>query len=328
MLVAVNGTTATLVVNNKNVFTHTFAVRIIGAVTYGLNWGLVGVGSDKSRGQYDNITVQVLPPAVTYQSTSEFTTSEAPVFGGGTLGVWALSSGQYSGMPAPGQSKVMSLANIGVNSLPANSWLELSGNVNTTKSAGFVFDRYSGDDFKFVMIDVVADRILIGHHTARTGFIIDASAVRTLDAGVDNTVTLTVKGSTASVAVNGGFGASFAYNALTIDGRFGLLARDASASFDSVTVKTDDSAFPSSAQSLLASAAPSSSQANEAVEITSEMIAPVLAEAKRRWAVSGLLDAAELAKLDEINVQIGSFGGLILGQENDSTITIDNDAAS
>ena len=327
MLVAVNGTTATLVVDNKNVFTHTFAARIIDGVTYGLNWGLVGVGSDKSRGLYDNVTVQVLPPAVTYQSTSEFTTSEAPVFGGGTLGVWALSSGKYSGTPAAGQSKAMSLANIGVNSLKANSWLELSGKVITTKSAGFVFDRYSDDDFKFVMIDVEADRILIGHHTARTGFIIDASAVRTLAAGVENTVTLTLKGSTASVAVNGSFGASFAYNALTIDGRFGLLARDASALFDSVTVKTDDSAFPSSAQSLLASAAPSSSQTNEVAEITSEMIAPVLAEAKRRWAVSGLLDATELAKLDGINVQIGSFGGLILGQENDSTITIDTDAA-
>ena len=56
-------------------------------------------------------------------------------------------------------------------------------------------------------------------------------------------------------------------------------------------------------------------------------IAPVLAEAKRRWAASGLVDAAGLAWLGGIDVQIDDFVSLILGQEDAHTIIIDSDAA-
>ncbi len=62
LLIAINGTTVTVLVDNKRAFTHTFAARMIDGVSYGLNKGLVGVGSDNSRGYYDNISLQVLPP--------------------------------------------------------------------------------------------------------------------------------------------------------------------------------------------------------------------------------------------------------------------------
>ena len=41
------------------------------ATAYGLNWGLVGVGSDNSRGKFDNIAVQVLPPQITLDAHRE-----------------------------------------------------------------------------------------------------------------------------------------------------------------------------------------------------------------------------------------------------------------
>ena len=72
LLVAINGTNVTLVVDNKAVFQHTYAPRIIDGYVYGLNWGLVGMGSDNARGSYDNIRVQILPPQVTFEDDDDF----------------------------------------------------------------------------------------------------------------------------------------------------------------------------------------------------------------------------------------------------------------
>ena len=66
------GLTATLVVDNQTSFTYTFPPRVIDGYAYGLNYGFVGFGSDNSRGSFDNIAVQVLPPQVTHDSTEAF----------------------------------------------------------------------------------------------------------------------------------------------------------------------------------------------------------------------------------------------------------------
>ena len=42
-------------VNGKAALTHTFAPRMIDGVAYGLNKGMVGMGSDSSRGHFDNV---------------------------------------------------------------------------------------------------------------------------------------------------------------------------------------------------------------------------------------------------------------------------------
>ena len=47
-------------------FAYTFAPRIIDGWVYGLNSGMVGFGSDLSRGIFDNVTVQKLPPEYTF----------------------------------------------------------------------------------------------------------------------------------------------------------------------------------------------------------------------------------------------------------------------
>ena len=106
MLLSVNGTTATLVVNNRDLFSHTFQPRVIDGITYSLNWGLLGVGSNQSRGSFDNVTVQVLPPEVTYETTLDFQTNAAPVFGGDDLGEWNLVNGTYIGTPETGLSLI------------------------------------------------------------------------------------------------------------------------------------------------------------------------------------------------------------------------------
>ncbi|UUZ48851.1 hypothetical protein LP420_40390 [Massilia sp. B-10] len=45
-----------------------------------------------------------------------------------------------------------------------------------------MFDRYSETDYKFVTLDAVTDKIIIGHRTAKGGFVIDAQVSRTIDA--------------------------------------------------------------------------------------------------------------------------------------------------
>ncbi|NIM49026.1 MAG: hypothetical protein GTO22_07175, partial [Gemmatimonadales bacterium] len=73
MLVAVHGTTVTLLVDGVEFFTHTFDARVIDGWSYGLNIGFIGFGSDNSRGIYDNIIVQKLPPEITFEDTDDFT---------------------------------------------------------------------------------------------------------------------------------------------------------------------------------------------------------------------------------------------------------------
>ncbi len=75
--VAVNGTTVTLLVDGAGAFTYTYDARVIDGVRYGLNKGLVGMGSDNSRGTFDNVKVQVLPPTVTYDVRNDLTTTAA-----------------------------------------------------------------------------------------------------------------------------------------------------------------------------------------------------------------------------------------------------------
>jgi Ca2+-binding RTX toxin-like protein len=320
LLLSVNGTTVTLIANNTNVFTHTYAPRVIEGVSYALNYGLVGFGSNQSRGQLDTFEVKVLPPQSTWQSTADFGSGAGPLFAGTPLGNWSVSGGAYTGAPAAGMNRAISLADIGVT-LQAADWLEISGQVKTTRSAGFVFDRYADDDFKFVALDVVADRVLMGHHTARTGFVVDAGFARTLDAGVAYTLTLSLRGSTVAVSVNSGFAGSFAYNALAVDGRFGLLARDAAATFDNVTVRTDNVALQGSQQALIAQ---TYGTADAPVSAPDAAVLRAMTDAALHRLA---LTAQQREQLGDIRIEVADLPGLQLGQWRDGRVWIDLDAA-
>src|SRR5678810_746529 len=100
MLLIVNGLTATLVVDNQSVFSHTYAPRVVDGFTYGLNYGFVGFGSDNSQGSYDNILVQVLPPNLTYDRTEDFDDGTADDFTGLQSGTFTVTNDRYVGTPA------------------------------------------------------------------------------------------------------------------------------------------------------------------------------------------------------------------------------------
>ncbi len=71
-----------------------FGPRCIDGQPYGLNMGLVGVGSNNSRGQYDNVTVQVLPPQTSLENTEDFADGIADLFTGESAGTWTVSGGR------------------------------------------------------------------------------------------------------------------------------------------------------------------------------------------------------------------------------------------
>ena len=89
--------------------------------------------------------------------------------------------------------------------------------------------------------------------------------------------------------------------------------------FGKVTIVNDDGL------ALEAAAAPSRSEA--VTELSEQALAPIVDAAITRWAEALAGDAAKLALLESLDVQVAQFDGLTLGLADGTTILIDADAA-
>jgi hypothetical protein len=333
VLLAINGTNVTLVVNNQLYFTHTYAPRVdADGWAYGINAGMVGVGSDNSRGVFDNITVQVLPPAITLAATEEFPDTHAGVDFVLESGSWRLTENKtrYDGVPLNGDPMAVSLVDLGIDhGLNVSSILEFQATFSTRTTGGVVFDYYGPDFFKFAAIDASANKVVIGHYTAKGGWVTDAGFDMTINPGTDYVLNLSLKGTTAGVSVkesgknNWQAMVGHVFNAVTVDGGFGLLSRDGASSFDEVTVKTDDRSFPVS--NLMAVAAPVA--AAPVNTLTEKELVPIVDEAIERWIEVLDADTFLVEMLRSVEFQILDLDGLILGQTTPDVIFIDIDAA-
>ncbi|MBR9911354.1 MAG: hypothetical protein GYB33_13485, partial [Gammaproteobacteria bacterium] len=323
LLLSVNGLNVTLLVDNKTTFSHTFTPRVIDGWSVGLNYGLVGMGSDNSRGVFDNIAVQILPPQITFQALEEFDSGTDPYFDAAAPG-WEVIDESYRATPAG--DKAISLLDLGVDSLNVSSILELAATLNTEGRAGLVFDYYDSDHFKFVAIDAATDQVIIGHHTAKSGWVTDATYAKEIDVGTDYRLSLSLKGTSVSVEIDGNVVLGYVFNAATVDGRFGLLATDGVANFDDVEVKTNDLAFEESPETLLAAAAPTQQLASAPLPaLTAEQLDATVQAAIARLAST--LDAAQLEDLHNTAVRIADLPGLQLGTYDKGVIWIDREAA-
>jgi Ca2+-binding RTX toxin-like protein len=331
VLLAVNGTNVTMLVDNKSYFSYTFAPRVIDGWAYGINEGMIGFGSDNSRGVYDNIAVQVLPPQMTFEGTEAFPDTDTRIALSPASGSWGTSNGRYDGSPVVGGDRAISLVNLGLgHGFEVASILGLETTLNTQKTGGLVFDYYGPNDFKFAAIDAGADKLVIGHCTAKSGWVTDATFAMTIDAGVDYVLNLSLKGTTVSASVkkvgvtNWQGIVGYVFNAVTVDGGFGLLTKNGSSSFDAVTVKTDDPAFRT--MNMMASA-PAQVAADATSSITNADLDAIVDEAIERWSESNLADELKLGILDQVTFQIADLSGLALGQATANTVLIDVDAA-
>jgi hypothetical protein len=145
----------------------------------------------------------------------------------------------------------------------------------------------------------------------------DAAVSRTLPAG-DLKLTVTLKGSTVSVDLNGTAALGYVFNAPLADGGFGLLVRTGSASFDSFTVQTDDASL--AGPTLVAASAGTGSGRISTADAQS-----LAEQAVQRWLATGLVTDA--ARLEGVQIEVTDLPGRVLGMTLGERILLDADAA-
>jgi len=69
---------------------------------------------------------------------------------------------------------------------------------------------------------------------------VDAAASRTILAGTDYQLSVSLKGTAVNISINGQVALAFSFNGAVVDGSFGLLSRNGSSSFDAVTVEAGE----------------------------------------------------------------------------------------
>jgi hypothetical protein len=237
---------------------------------------------------------------------------------------FVVNQGRYDGLLNNNDVLLDMAAIDGVEKLGASSVLRMEAVFSTEGRSGFVFDQYSATDFKWVAIDVVSQEVLLGH-TKGNNWTIDASVARSdLIAGVDAKLGITLSGTTVSVTLNGQAALGFGFNGNTVDGRFGIFTSNGNASFDSVTIQTNDPAFETEAEMLWAATAPSE-PATSIDALTFDLLQPVVDEAIRR--LSGSLDPVQVVALKQLKIEIVDLEGLLLGSYKDGVIYLDYNAA-
>ncbi|MGD8417386.1 MAG: hypothetical protein PVH91_10035, partial [Pseudomonadales bacterium] len=327
VLLALNGTVATLVVNNSEVFSHVYAPRVDAyGISHGLNGGMVGLGAENSSAAIDNVRVQVLPPEITLSETETFDAEPARITP--ITGDWSIASGTLTGVPGAAPA----LAGIDLE-VRAPYLLRIQAELSTSTQAGFFFDRYGEHSYKFAVLSVATNEVLIGHYTERSGVVIDASVPFALAQNQVHQLEITLKDTTISVVVDGSTVLGYAFNANVVDGEFGIYARDGPADFDEVTYMTDDRLYEAGdtgggPDNLLFAGSAGSDAGITPLDDTSLVFAGVRQQAVDLWTDfatgAGLLDV-----LNSITVQVVDLADRALAQSDTggATISLDPTAA-
>ena len=232
LLMVVNGLVVTVLVNGVAKTSYTYMPRQVDGIWFGLQYGLVGVGSDNSRGAFDNFVVQVLPPQATLDSTDDFADGTADLFTGGDTGNWSVTGGRYVGTASQGVAT--SLLTLPPRPYGTDVELETVLGLDAGSRAGVIFDRYQPDDYKFVSVDRDSGTVSLGH-VIRGRRVVDSSFVAVLPAG-DITLAFSLAGTTVTVWIDGVKVISFSYNSGIVDGGIGALVESGQASFDDLHV--------------------------------------------------------------------------------------------
>ena len=322
VFLALNGSSVILIVNNQVTMTHTFAPRVdADGISYGLSKGMVGLGANNSKAQIDNVVVQRVAPVTTLNQTVDFNDGVIPgLFDSPPIGTWSLSDGRYSGTAsATGPTLALMVPHVGASAL-----IELSGTFQVTGEGGFVYDQYNETDFKFVAVS--AGKVTLGHRTSKGWFVDATYSNSSIVAGVDLSLSMTVKGPTVSVTLNNQSILSHVYNSLLADGSVGLFSRTGTTSFDTVTFKSDDASLLN--QSFAITADEAGTAAVNDLSLTEAEVATVAAAAMEEWRAIAEGDEA-VAALEKIQfVLVNDLPGNALAWSvGDGTILVDMSAA-
>jgi hypothetical protein len=323
LTVAINGTTATLIVNNKNVFSYAYAARVVDGVSYGLNGGLVGIGADNAKVSFDNFSVQVLPPEFTLTESEDFDDGTDDLLESVSIGTWSVSGGRLFLTPSSGTDAALRTADLNIGT---NAVYQLQARLTTAGFAGIVFDYYGPNDYKFAGINVATKQVVIGH-VGKKGIVIDATVARTsLNANSTYQLDVSLKGTTVSVSIDGNQVLGFVYNAPVMDGEAGVFARGGSASFDTYQHRTNDLQFLAAMDGSFLSAAYAPLTEFSTVILTTAELRSVV-DAVISWFSAHGSTAEEIALLRATPVGISHLSGLSLGWTDGTSVEIDADAA-
>jgi len=218
LMVAVNGTNVTLVVNGTTSLSYTFAPRVLDGMTYGLNTGMVGIGANNSITRFDNVKVQKLPPVFTSEVSEDFSDGVADHFVRRS-GLWGVGAGSYFGAGIYGMPAVTTIQ-VGTS---LSSYVQFESIVSASRTGGLVFDYYSDTDFKFVVISEDTDQIIIGHRTDK-GWYYDAVVSQAIGYRVKYKLSISLHGGTVSVSLDNRLVSGYSYNSVVTDGDLGYLS--------------------------------------------------------------------------------------------------------
>ena len=252
--VVVNGLVVTVTIDGKNAFSYTFAPRMLNGKQVALNKGLVGFGSDKAKGWFDNIALTVISPEITIDRADYFEGSTPVAAVTTQQGTWSTTAGRYEGAAAGGSaSALLGIAGAGgdpafggVPQFDPLTYIELEATFKAIGTSGFMFDWYSNTDYKFVALDVAGKRIIVGHVDGAAR-VIDWSIpiAQTITPGGDYLLNIVIKANVVTVSFAGQVLASVSYNAQLGDGRQGVfgLGTGTVVSIADYRIRTDDDAY-------------------------------------------------------------------------------------
>jgi len=330
VLIAVNGLTVTVVVDNldKSTMTHVFAARVDDdGYSYGLNYGLVGLAAQNATARIDNLVVQVLKPEITFEDSNDFSDNVngfTPV-----AGDWSHTNGALVGVSTTSRD-ALSAYDLSVS---PNASLEMFTKLSTDNFGGFYFDHYGEQDYKFAGVLSETNQVVIGHWSAKHGNLVyDVVSDIGFNANGQYDLNVNLKGSvvTVSLGIEDQRGdmiyhdiLAHVFNAVVVDGGFGLLSMDGVTSFDSFAVQTDDDAFLEPSAALLAEMAGQ----GDGYVLQLDDIADISTAAKQKL-ISGLrLSEEEQAVLDNLSINVADLSGSMLARSNGTSIEFDFNAA-
>lgn len=229
--------------------------------------GMLGLGSDNATASFDDYQVQKLPPVWTLTDAEDFAAGDHGF--NEIAGSWQLGGDSLTGF-ASTDSPALAIRYMPIDSFAR---LELEIDYQTDGEAGLVFDYISEENYKFVTLNDSSNELYLGH-MGKQGLQIDAVTGFDVDPA-GHQLTLTMLGTTASVAIDGQATLTHVFNSLLNDGSFGMMVNEGNANYEDLEVRTDDPNYPQAAPLQ----APASSSTAPLMNMETPFTVPSLSQA-------------------------------------------------
>jgi hypothetical protein len=187
-----------------------------------------------------------------------------------------------------------------------------------------VFDYFGADEYKYVTLNATTGEVEIGYYVDGR-YYVDIAADAGIMPNTDYTVTLTMFGSTATVAVNGASAVTHTFNSILNDGLFGVTDVSGGTRFDNVVVRTDDPGYGSEVSAPM----PLMVSGGAVEGVDTERLDSVLAKqvADRAADMLEALPGVTAEQLAALPVEVADLPGAHLAVWQGNRIVVDHNAA-